>query len=328
MLAFPPNRLNFIIIATTMMPIPDRTERKEAATTGAFTLIELLVVIAIIAILAALLLPALAHAKTQAQGAKCLSNEKQASLAWIMYADDYGQKLVDNVGDAQTSPPDAIPYLLGSQGPLGLFNPYNWVTGNVNGTGSAGIPGTVDETNSLLLTGTLLGPYLKNPNVYKCPADPGNLTNNPTLASGRIRSISMQNYMNAESGQNDNEELTNIYAYFIKTADLVRPSQLFVFLDEKPTSINDGLFELVLPGVPTSLTIQIQDNPTQAHNNACGFGFADGHAEIHPWKGTIFTSPALVSGVTVGYPSLEFNDQQWLNQHATWPLVTGSGTSH
>ena len=70
----------------------------------AFTLIELLVVIAIIAILAAILFPVFAQAKAAAKKTSSVSNEKQETLAVIMYAGDFDDTMpldcVWNASDA------------------------------------------------------------------------------------------------------------------------------------------------------------------------------------------------------------------------------------
>lgn len=57
----------------------------------AFTLIELLVSIGIIAVLIAILTPALLGARNVARDTKCLSNQKQIALGWIVYTTERRQ---------------------------------------------------------------------------------------------------------------------------------------------------------------------------------------------------------------------------------------------
>ena len=58
-------------------------------TRAAFSLIELLVSIAVIGLLLGLMLPALSSARAAGRQVVCSSNQRQLSLAWMLYAGDY-----------------------------------------------------------------------------------------------------------------------------------------------------------------------------------------------------------------------------------------------
>src|SRR5438309_1907664 len=157
-----------------------------------FTLIELLVVIAIIAILAALLLPALAAAKTKAQGIMCLNNNRQLLLAWHLYAGDYNDACCNNF----TIPDTEIAITSGK------FN--NWVN-NIMIWGTTGGPQNVDGrsvTNVDWVKNGVLSRYTSAAlGVYKCPAD---VYVSPAQRNAGWTSRLRSNSMNALFGLSDN----------------------------------------------------------------------------------------------------------------------------
>ncbi len=85
-----------------------RTRTARVHRRAAFTLIELLVVIAIIAILIGILLPALGSARQTSKTLLCLSQLRQLSLGWSMYADDNRDVMVPgrapNLPGAESNP--------------------------------------------------------------------------------------------------------------------------------------------------------------------------------------------------------------------------------
>ena len=92
---------------------------------SAFTLIELLVVVAVIAILASLLLPVLAASKAKSHAVACLNNERQLSLATLLYADDARDALPYNTGSDQIRQWVAINWFWNWTSPV-----MDWEVGN------------------------------------------------------------------------------------------------------------------------------------------------------------------------------------------------------
>jgi prepilin-type processing-associated H-X9-DG protein len=67
------------------------------------------------------------------------------------------------------------------------------------------------------------------------------------------------------------------------------PSDVWVFSDERPDSLDDNVFYCA-----NSLQLQtgsggeLTELPGSQHGGSCGMAFADGHAEIHKWQGGLF----------------------------------------
>ena len=252
-----------------------------------FTLIELLVVIAIIAILAAMLLPALAKAKGRAHAVACMSNTKQIMLGWMLYTGDYDDKV-----------PTRIYANTGID---------SW------GGDAYDAQKLVDPNQSQL------GSYVRNPGVYKCPADRAAKPGTPGI---RVASISANAFLGGVSVTVATPSQIPGRTYkspgVTKLAGLNKPgpSLVFVTLDEHPDSIDDALFHPV--GGYALASSQMRNVPASYHyGGGANFSFADGHSEIQKWK-----DPRTKPGITYTkipnpspQPSPGNLDLMWINDH-------------
>jgi len=339
---------NKTYLSTAKPGAPDDWTRRESAaldgltsgvkvSKGAFTLIELLVVIAIIAILAGVLLPVLHQAQIRGETAACIDHQKQLGTAFVMYANDNSDYCV---GNAWTNEQDWIIYKGKYTSRSGITPPQNWISGWMDPSGASpnsyaamviGMNGESDNTNQDLLIDpgyASLGDYTKNPLLFICPACevrvdsyPGGPKNNL-----EIRSVSMNcwvGYVCTSSGQGTTS--TTTYKQFNKITSMtgLGPADLFVFMEERGESIDDGSFATEMNQATT-----IANYPSDNHNNAATVAFADGHVEVHRWFGestqqgwscTSPQNPQPVAKWNFGMLSSGANpsDLDWLQSHAT-----------
>jgi len=250
----------------TFMKRPDSNQGASAAGAkerGGFTLIELLVVIAIIAILAAMLLPALSKAKLKAQSIQCISNLKQLTYAWTMYAGDYTETLVPNwLGDSRA-----------------------WIDGTIGNVST-----TTGATNQIAIKNGLLFKYNPNPGVYLCPTATGGGDENNLNHVRLARNYSLEGRMGgatavvaAKYGVSDTTWVYGTTAVqYQKLTDIKDPHPVdaLVFVDESIQTIDDGFFAVNL----ADRRNEYQNSPTARHGKAGVFSFADGHAARWGWR--------------------------------------------
>jgi prepilin-type N-terminal cleavage/methylation domain-containing protein len=308
------------VVTSACMPI-DPTKKSQDQKVG-FTLIELLVVIAIIAILAAMLLPALSRAKAQAQGTQGINNVKQLILTAALYADDNVQKWFPN----QPGQPGWV------------LDPEDWSNSSYNTNWQQLITPPNPPSYS---TGAFFAAYLKNPFVYKCPADQSTADGGPRVrsysASQAVGTIWENGGSCVEAGApvtgqwlgGSDDDCETYGLTYGKTSQMVlpSPSAIFVFAHEHPNSINDAGLAVQIANFTSGG--DFIDCPDNSHNKSCEFSFADGHAEMHRWQGRILGNARFVNGGTFGqaFPTTvcvnnaDLRDLNWLQARTSIPKL-------
>ena len=256
---------------------------------SAFTLIELLVVIAIIAILAAILFPVFAQAREKARGISCLSNLKQAGLAYAMYTQDY-----DETTPLQNSPVTAR-----------------------------------DANNYFVVSGgywyNLIQPYVKNWQLMVCPdrsittsskSNPAGLATSAN--TGRIMGYGYNDGWVSDSGYGLTLQLPNGTRPGRSIASIVAPADCVAFGDTYDTPGYSIAMDNIFSGGDGPVTTrQIR------HMTNLNYAFVDGHAKIIKMQVGVYAGYGLVAR-----PASEANAVKWCydpTANSDYAALGGSG---
>jgi prepilin-type N-terminal cleavage/methylation domain-containing protein/prepilin-type processing-associated H-X9-DG protein len=245
-----------------------RNERPRNRGTG-FTLIELLVVIAVIAVLMAILMPALNRAKEQGKRASCLSNLKQLTLAWLMYADENEEKLIN--GDTREY---TAMYAAGRPFNDSHYNERPWVETDWR----AAL--TEQEKRNAILTGALY-PYVNTLKIYKCATLERRTADAYGAASVTLRTYAIMDSMNCKGWTGTSPDMKMLK----KRVDIKEPAFRAVILDDGGTGMSAlGGFTTRSLRVVRGGNQSWWDPPPVRHGDGTNWSFADGHADYHKWE--------------------------------------------
>jgi len=226
----------------------------KSRTQRAFTLIELLVVIAIIAILAAMLLPAVARAKMHGKRVRCISNQKQLAVTWMLYVADNGDWLPAN-GHSMTP----------------TTSPKFWVQGAFFDPSQNSDRFMLDPTYAQFAN------YLRSTKIYICPTDVQTVNVNGVNVP-KLRSYALNAYL-GWTGSWDNR-MSSAYRIFRRQSELgvQMPGGTYLFLDVHPKSICWPYFGMHMDREA------FFNFPGSSHARAGVVSFSDAHVETRRWK--------------------------------------------
>lgn len=251
----------------------------------AFTLIELLVVISIIALLMSILVPALSKSREQAQRVDCLSNMRQLSLGWNLYAGDNDGKICspDTFSNDRSA---TWPYFYAEDIQVirpEIINTAHWVA-----EGSSTIFLNPEGNTETAIKRGVLWRYTGSVKLYKCKTD----------RNERLRSYSIAMSMGQSWCVPDIPDVTK--RAMLSIDNIQGPSKKLVFIDAgyvgSPSYGQTGwlwgpfgpLYDedpVHLPNVQWSgIITDYADFMTSRHNNGCNMTFADMHCEYYKWK--------------------------------------------
>ncbi|MBN2841843.1 MAG: prepilin-type N-terminal cleavage/methylation domain-containing protein [Sedimentisphaerales bacterium] len=304
-----------------------------------FTLIELLVVITIIALLVSILMPSLTKAKMQAYTTVCSGNQKSLIQAWMMYAGDNGDKLVQNyvaqetmkggTGQLQKGAWVEPPQESNGTEPDYTIPPatrYRGRIGDLQGRANA------MELRKKGIRAGLLYKYLKTEEVFHCPGDKREAKG---TMRGNTEDFKVYRTYSIALGAGPYKSNSGTYPHkaHANGGSIKQPQDKYVFVEHSYDCLacnypDRWLFNVSLVG-DLNGDIQLWSaGTTTSHGMTTTFGFADGHVEtkkwdtksVRIWFGSDRTElpdcPDFVRGVDDNKMVLRNNeDAKWLYLH-------------